>query len=41
MNNTQIIETFKNLLLMILIYWILEDCHLYNNTLNSLMFMEV
>lgn len=41
MNNTQIIETFKNLPLMILIYWILEDYHLYNNTLNSLMFMEV
>lgn len=41
MNNTQIIETFKNLPLMILICWILEDYHLYNNTLNSLMFMEV
>lgn len=41
MNNTQIIETFNNLLLMILIYWILEDYHLYNNTLNNLMFMEV
>lgn len=41
MNNTQIIETFKNLQLMILIYWILGDYHLYSNTLNSLMFMEV